>query len=157
MLTLREYRPQDFERLLEIDTACFVEGIAYSQEEMHYFLSRPAGIVLVGEEAGDSGSKRILGFVIADHFRARRSRQRMGRIITIDVLPEAQRRRLGSHLLIAAEGKLKDIGCGYVSLETAVDNFAALRFYKKQGYVGLRILPRYYLDSLDALQMGKEI
>lgn len=158
VLTLREYHPQDFERLLEIDMACFVEGIAYSEEEMRHFLSQPSGITLVGEEEGDAGTKQgIRGFVIADHFLPRRSRHPMGRIITIDVLPEARRSGLGSRLLIAAEQRLKDLGCDHVSLETAVDNFAALRFYKKQGYTGLKILPRYYLDSIDALLMGKKL
>jgi len=29
VLTLRRYQPPDFQRLLEIDQSCFVEGIAY--------------------------------------------------------------------------------------------------------------------------------
>jgi len=158
VLTLREYHPRDFERLLEIDAACFVDGIAYSEEEMRYFLSQPSGISLVGEEEmeGKEGGD-IQGFIIADHFLTRRSRQPMGRIITIDVLPEGRRSGLGSRLLIAAEAKLKEIGCGHVSLEAAVDNFPALRFYKKHGYTGLKILPCYYLNSIDALLMGKKL
>jgi len=152
VLNLREYRPADFERLLEIDQICFVEGIAYSSEEMRHFLTRPSAVRIVGEEAG-----KIKGFVIADRFRPRRSDQSMGQIITIDVLPEARRSGLGSSLLNAAEEKIKAAGGVYVSLETAVDNFAALRFYKKHGYVGLKILPNYYLDSIDALLMGKKL
>ncbi|HEV3317575.1 MAG TPA: N-acetyltransferase [Candidatus Angelobacter sp.] len=169
VLTLRKYRPQDFERLLKIDTACFAEGIAYSEEEMRYFLRQPSSIKLVGERAtqGGKGDEKgedkkddegeICGFIIADHFRPRRSRQPMGRIITIDVLPEARRSGLGGRLLDAVEDELKNLGCGHVSLETAVDNLAALRFYKKHGYTGLKILPRYYLNSIDALLMGKKL
>lgn len=152
LMLLRKYQPQDFERLLEIDTACFVEGIAYSAEEMRYFLRQPNGIRLVGEEG-----KEIQGFIIADHFRIRRSQQPMGRIITIDVLPEARRSGLGGRLLEAVEKELQKLGCHHVSLETAVDNFAALHFYKKHGYTGLKILPRYYLNSIDALLMGKKL
>ncbi|HLK53362.1 MAG TPA: N-acetyltransferase [Candidatus Angelobacter sp.] len=139
-------------RLLEIDRICFVEGIAYSEEEMRYFLDRPCAVRLVGEQEG-----RIQGFIIADRFRPRRSRQFMGKIITIDVLPEARRAGLGSRLLNAAEDKLRAAGCAYVSLETAVDNLSAMHFYKKHGYTGLKILPNYYLDSLDALLMGKTL
>lgn len=152
VVTLREYRPQDFERLLEIDQACFVNGIAYSEREMRHFLSRPSAVRLVGEQSG-----KIQGFIIADQFHPRRSPRQMGQIITIDVLPEARRSGLGSRLLDAAEEKLKEDGCTYVSLETAVDNLGAMRFYKKHGYVGLKILPNYYLDSLDALLMGKKL
>ena len=152
MPKLREYRPDDFQRLLEIDKACFVEGIAYSAREMRYFLSRPSAVRIVGEQAG-----KIIGFVIADCFHPRRSDQCMGQIITIDVVEEARCSGLGARLLNAAEEKIKAAGGVYVSLETAVDNFAALRFYKKHGYVGLKILPNYYLDSIDALLMGKKL
>jgi len=152
VLKLREYRPEDFERLLEIDQVCFVEGIAYSVRELRHFLSRPLAVRLVGEQAG-----KIKGFIIADRFRPRRSQQSMGQIITIDVLPEARRTGLGSRLLQAAEEKLKEHGCTYVSLEVAVDNLAAIRFYKKHNYVGLKVLPNYYLDSIDALLMGKKL
>lgn len=152
VLTLRDYRPQDFQRLLEIDQVCFVEGIAYSDREMRHFLSRPLAVRVVGERAGE-----LEGFIIADRFRPRRSQQCMGHIITIDVLPEARRTGLGSRLLEATEQKLREAGCTYVSLETAVDNLAAMRFYKKHGYTGLKILPNYYLDSIDALLMGKKL
>jgi [ribosomal protein S18]-alanine N-acetyltransferase len=121
-------------------------------EEMRHFLSRPSAVRIVGEEAG-----KIHGFIIADRFRPRRSQQCMGQIITIDVLPEARRSGLGSLLMNAAEEKIKEAGCTYVSLETAVDNLAAMRFYKKHGYVGLKILPNYYLESIDALLMGKKL
>ena len=152
MLKLRDYRPDDFQRLLEIDEACFVEGIAYSAREMRYFLNRTSALKIVGEQAG-----KVKGFIIADKFRPRRSDQYMGHIITIDVLPEARRTGLGSRLLNAAEEKLKENGCTYVSLETAVDNLPAMRFYRKHGYIGLKILPNYYLDSIDALLMGKKL
>ena len=138
--------------MLEIDHACFVEGIAYSAGELRHFLNRPQAVRIVGEKAG-----KIEGFVIADHYRSRRSEERMGRIITIDVLPEARRTGLGSHLLKAAEEKIKEAGAAYLSLETAIDNLTALRFYKKHGYTGLKILPNYYLDSIDALLMGKKL
>lgn len=152
MPELRKYRPGDFDRLLEIDQACFMEGIAYSEDEMRYFLSMPSALTLVGVD-GES----IRGFVIADRFRQRRSSRSMGRIITIDVAPRNQHGGLGSLLLAKAEEELKRAGCDYVSLEVAVDNESALRFYKKHGYSVLKVLPRYYLDSIDGLLMGKKL
>lgn len=153
MFTLRKYRQSDFERLLEIDEACFVEGIAYTGEEMRYFLRMPAGTTLVAEDE----HAVIQGFIVADHFRQRRASRFMGRIITIDVAPQAQHRGLGSLLLGGAEAGLRAAACDYVSLETAVNNEPALRFYKKHGYSVLRVLPRYYLDSIDGLLMGKKL
>ncbi|HSK44539.1 MAG TPA: N-acetyltransferase [Candidatus Binatia bacterium] len=152
MTTLRAYQPKDFSRLLEIDQSCFVEGIAYSTEEMRYFLGMPTAITLVGLQ-----DEQIMGFVIADRFRPRRSSRSMGKIITIDVAPQTRHSGLGTLLMSAVEGELKSTGCDYVSLEVAVDNEAALKFYKKHGYAVLKVLPRYYLDSIDGLLMGKRL
>jgi ribosomal protein S18 acetylase RimI-like enzyme len=152
VLKVRKYQPQDFPRLLEIDQACFVEGIAYSKEEMLYFVGMPMAISLVGLQ-----DEEIMGFIIADRFRPRRASRSMGKIITIDVAPAAQHSGLGTLLMSAAEGELKSAGCDYVSLEVAVDNEPALKFYKKHGYSVLKVLPRYYLDSIDGLLMGKRL
>ena len=152
MLQVRKYEPADFERLLEIDKACFVAGIAYSELELHYFLGMPSAISRVGVNEG-----RILGFIIADRFKPRRASRSVGKIITIDVAPEAQHMGLGTLLMDSAEHELKQAGCDYISLEVAVDNDPALRFYKKHGYSVLKVLPRYYLDSIDGLLMGKRL
>ena len=152
MFTLRKYRPQDFDRLLEIDQACFVEGIAYDQHEMRYYLSMPSAITLIGMADGE-----IRGFITADRFRPRRGSRYMGRIITIDVAPGTQYAGLGTLLLSTAEEELKHAGCDYVSLEVAVNNDSALRFYKKHNYAVLKVLPNYYLDTIDGLLMGKKL
>ena len=149
---VRQYQPEDFPRLLEIDQSCFVEGIAYSPQEMRYFLRMPTAISLVGLQ-----DDTIMGFVITDRFQPRRASRSMGKIITIDVAPPAQHSGLGTLLMSAAEAELKKEGCDYVSLEVAVDNEPALRFYKKHGYSVLKTLPRYYLDSIDGLLMGKRL
>ena len=152
MLSVRKYQAGDFTRLVEIDQSCFVEGIAYSEQEMRYFLEMPTAISLVGVN-----QERILGFIIADRFRPRRALRSVGKIITIDVAPEAQHSGVGTLLMQSAETELKQAGCDYVSLEVAVDNQLALNFYKKHGYSVLKVLPRYYLDSIDGLLMGKKL
>lgn len=149
---LRPYRHEDFNQLLAIDHTCFVEGIAYPEEELRFFLNKSSAITLVGTDQNE-----IHGFVIADRFRSRQSANSMGRIITIDVVPQVQGTGLGSMLLCGVEDELRKAECGYVSLEVAVDNQKALRFYKKHGYSVLKTLPRYYLDSIDGLLMGKKL
>src|SRR5262249_20266257 len=152
VLQVRKYERADFERLLQIDQSCFIEGIAYSELELRYFLAMPTAISLVGVN-----DATVLGFIIADRFRPRRASRSMGKIITIDVVPEAQHIGLGALLMSSAEHELKQAGCDYVSLEVAVDNSPALNFYKKHGYSVLKVLPRYYLDSIDGLLMGKRL
>lgn len=152
MVSLRQYRPEDFDRLLEIDRACFVEGIAYDEDEMRFYISLPSATTLVAEESGT-----ILGFIVADRLHRRRRERLMGRIITIDVVPESQQSGLGTLLISRAEEVLKQAGCDLAVLEVAVDNEKALRFYKKHGYSVLKALPKYYMDSIDGLMMAKKL
>ena len=57
----------------------------------------------------------------------------------------------------AAEKKLRELKCERFVLEVAVDNAAAIGFYKRHGYSVVGTIPRYYMGSLDALRMSKGI
>ena len=144
---IRDYRRQDFEALWQIDQACFARGISYSRRELAFYIARKLGFTLVAELEG-----RILGFVVAD-----RDRQGQAHVITIDVLTEARRSGLGSRLMTGVEERLRALGCSVVFLETAVDNAAALAFYKRHGYNVVQTIPRYYLDTIDALVLAKDL
>jgi ribosomal-protein-alanine N-acetyltransferase len=148
MNATRNYRSQDFDELWRIDQECFREGIAYSRRELAWYMSRSRAFTLVAEEAPG----KIMGFVVAESDPAG-----IGHILTIDVRPSHQRAGTGSLLLKAAERALLQQKCKAVLLETAVDNAAALAFYRRHGYTVIETIPRYYLDSIDALVMGKRL
>jgi [ribosomal protein S18]-alanine N-acetyltransferase len=145
--TIREYRPSDFETLWKIDQVCFAQGISYTRRELAFYIGQKRGFTLVAETDG-----KIVGFVVVD-----RDHQGQAHVITIDVLPEARRSGLGSRLMTAAEERLRTLGCSTVFLEAAVDNAAALAFYKRHGYSVVQTIPRYYLDSIDALVLVKDL
>jgi ribosomal-protein-alanine N-acetyltransferase len=147
VFTMRDYRPGDFDSLWKLDQLCFREGISYSKAELRHYIDRPASFTVVAEEAG-----KVAGFLVAD-----RSRRGYGHIITIDVHPSKRRTGIGAALMQQAEERLRISGCDSVFLETAVDNVSALGFYKSLGYSVLKTIPRYYLNSIDALQMGKRL
>lgn len=144
---IRDYRPSDFETLWKIDQVCFVRGISYTRRELAFYVARKLGFTLVAERG-----EQIVGFVVVE-----RDRQGQGHVITIDVLPEERRSGLGSRLMAAAEDRLRSLGCSAVVLETAVDNAAAIAFYKRHGYSVIHVIPRYYLDSIDALVLAKDL
>ena len=161
-MKVRAAATEDFETLWQIDQNCFPPGIAYSREELHWYMQLPRAFALVGED-----KKKVAGFVLAS-IASVNSKKRgsggtlatiesVGHIITIDVLAKWRREGIGSKLLSQAEDKLREGGCRTVLLETGVDNESAIRFYKKHGYSVMRTLPRYYLDSLDAFLMGKKL
>jgi ribosomal-protein-alanine N-acetyltransferase len=164
--SIRSYRAADFDRLWRIDQLCFPPGIAYTQMELSGFITRRNAITLVGEAPSRPSSnaqptppsemvdaQAVAGFVVAQPVR-----RKYGRILTLDILPEARRLGLASQLMFACEERLRMLGCADVYLETAVDNEPALRLYRKLGYEILRTLPEYYAShSLDAFQMGKRL
>ena len=149
MIDLRESRGSDFDELWRIDQECFQEGIAYSRRELAWYMKRSRAFTLVAEQRAD---KKILGFVVAES-----DPSGAGHILTIDVRPDGQRTGVGSLLLEAAERRLVLAKCKAVLLETAVSNTAALAFYKHHGYSVIETIPRYYLNSIDALVMGKHL
>jgi ribosomal-protein-alanine N-acetyltransferase len=178
---LREYRAADFDRLWQIDQFCFPDGISYTQMELSGFITQRNAITLVAEAnvlppdgnrfaasrlhpdkeltSSAPGSQQaqdaqtIVGFAIAHGVR-----KKAGRILTLDIVPEARRVGLGSLLMDECERRLRLFGCQEMYLETAVNNEPALRLYRKLGYQVLRTLPDYYAShSLDAYLMGKAL
>ena len=150
---IRDYRAADFDRLWEIDQICFPPGIAYTQMDLTGFVTRRKSITLVAEfSAEDDGRKGIAGFAVAQPVRS------IGRILTLDVLPEARGFGLGSRLMEVCETRLRGAGCKQAFLETAVTNEGAIALYRKLGYEILRTLPLYYTShALDAYLMGKSL
>jgi ribosomal-protein-alanine N-acetyltransferase len=166
--TIREYRAADFDRLWQIDQACFPDGIAYTQMDLTGFVMKRNAITLVAEmsmaraeEIGPratgpdaaSDDDRIAGFAVAHPARGG-----IGRVLTLDIVPEARRCGLASRLMEECEQRLRAAGCTKVYLETAVNNEPALKLYRKLGYEVVRTLPEYYSShSLDAFLMTKSL
>ena len=57
----------------------------------------------------------------------------------------------------AAEAKLLREGATSVALETPVNNAAAIRFYKSEGYFVEKTIAGYYSNQMDALVMTKAL
>ncbi len=161
MFTIRDYLPGDFEELLTLDQLCFAAGIAYDREELQFYLSRKRSVRLVAERKGNADRQHQLqledGPSIAGFLVANLSRTGTAHIITIDVHPLARRSGLATKLMHVAEQRMRAENCNAILLEVAVDNLAAICFYKQRGFAILKTLPRYYHNSLDGLLLGKRL
>ncbi len=146
-ITIRDFRPEDFEELWRMDQECFPAGIAYSKPELRSYIRHRGAFTLVAEDAEHG---RIRGFIVAHSGVS-------GHIVTIDVSPGGRRIGVGSLLLRTAEDRLRLGGARAVGLETAVDNLSALSFYKRHGYSVVRTWPRYYSNGVDALVLKKQL
>jgi [ribosomal protein S18]-alanine N-acetyltransferase len=136
-----------------MDQECFPPGIAYSKQELKAYLHDRRAFALVAAEDAENEERkggRAAGFIVIHAGPT-------GHVVTIDVIEAARRLGLGSLLLRAAEERLRAAGSRAVSLEAAVDNLAALSFYKRHGYSVVRTWPRYYSNGVDALVLRKEL
>ncbi|HSZ63861.1 MAG TPA: N-acetyltransferase [Terriglobales bacterium] len=154
---IRQFKQADFQTLWQIDQACFEPQLAYSQAELDFYMRRPGSFTLVAQgqdedlREEDDAESAILGFIVAEN------RRRTGHIITIDVVEQARRSGVGSALMQAAEAKLLREGATSVALETPVNNAAAIRFYKSEGYFVEKTIAGYYSNQMDALVMTKAL
>lgn len=142
---LRDYQPGDLEALWQLDQVCFEAGIAYSREELLHYIGLRTAFTLVAESDAE-----IRGFIVAH-----RRRGGFGHILTIDVDPDFRQRGVGTLLLRGAHARLQNEGARTIFLETAVNNTAAIAFYKRHGYNIVRTLPRYYhATGMDAFLLS---
>jgi ribosomal-protein-alanine N-acetyltransferase len=141
---LRAYEPGDFERLYEIDQACYEREIAYSRGELRQYMRFPGLECIVAEAEGVP-----VGFCLAA------SEEGLGYVITMDVLKAYRRHGMASALLNAVEKGLAARGVTEVWLETATDNDAAIAFWQKHGYRKRGVRKNYYPGGRDAHTMRK--
>ncbi len=151
------------DEMLDVDHECFAPGIAYSRGEMQSFVERKGSFGLIAEPTPLALEKikpanpkliphRIAGFIVVEV-----PPKGYGHVITIDVRKAYRRYGLGSILIAAAEERVRKQDGFMMSLEVAVDNAAAIAFYKRHKYNVLRTLPRYYNHELDALLLTKRL
>lgn len=153
MFRLRPYVHSDFEHIFKLDQQCFAPDIAYTRAELSSYVERKGSFTLVAEDSeGKTAAEKIAGFVTV-HL----SREGYGHIITIDTRAQHRRKGLGSLLIQGAEKKIKDLHGFMVALEVAVDNDAAINFYKRHKYNILKTLPRYYNGKTDGFLMTKRL
>lgn len=141
--SIRNYRVEDFQRLLEIDRICFAPEIAYSRAELLFYLRHPDSMAKVAE----IGS-RIVGFAMG-----RMDTKEVAHVITLDVIPEARRRKVGSSLMSTIHEEFDRRGASMTFLEVGAANEGAQRFYETLGYRWVETLCGYYGDHGDAHRM----
>jgi ribosomal protein S18 acetylase RimI-like enzyme len=143
-LTLRSYEPHDFAGLHRLDQACFPPGISYSKTTLRYFLTLASADCVVAVDGN-----KIVGFILSEE------NPPLAHIITLDVAEKERRHGLGTALLERLESNLAARGVRAILLETAIDNEAAVAFWKRHGYRIEATLRRYYLGRIDAYEMRK--
>lgn len=152
MIRLRGVEIADLDALFALDRECFRPGIAYSRVELRYYLCHPRSVSILAE---DDATQTITGFAIAETYLEKGSP--VGHIITIDVRSSNRRQGLGRMLMDAILAQLSAAGTAVVRLEVAADNAAAQAFYQRLGFGQTGRIRGYYMGTLDAFVMEKQL
>ncbi len=155
-MLIRPYRKSDLEACYALDQVCFPVDIAYSRSELRHFLTRRNAYALIAEQAGHEG---VSGFLVADEDRpaswGTSVQKDRAHIVTLDVAPDVRRSGVAAALMAEAEQHYRGQGFLAIALEVAVDNEAALSFYRKHAFISGERLPGYYNGRIDAVSMQK--
>jgi len=144
-LTLRPYRPSDFDALVAMDQICFPKAIAYGRREMKGYLQSEDSHCIIAEISGT-----ITGFILME------SNGELAHVITLDVAPAHRRQSAGSLLLAAAEQEAASRGAIRMVLETATSNEPAIALWKKHSYCVTGTIVNYYGRGQNAFEMQKQ-
>lgn len=143
MLRIRLFRPDDFQRVVEIERAAFAEDYA------------PLFIQLY-EMSSDGFYVAEVDGLVAGYIVAALAEDREGRIFSLAVDPAFRKRGVAAALLQRALDLYRSEGIPAVRLEVRVDNAPAQALYRRFGFEAVGRLPGYYSDGTDALVMRRE-
>jgi ribosomal-protein-alanine N-acetyltransferase len=142
-IEIRAFERRDFVRLHAIDELCFPAGIAYSKKELLSCILHPDSITRVAVL-----DNAIVGFAVGQT-----QSPEVGHVLTIDVVAEARRHKVGSLLMHALHEEFRQRRLRAVILEVSTENAGALKFYEIFKYRRLGRIHSYYANGQDAYQM----
>jgi ribosomal-protein-alanine N-acetyltransferase len=144
-VTLREYRPGDWERMYALDVQCFAPEFQFSRRVMRGFAEAPGALSLLAEAAGG-----LVGFCMVQM-----EEQLLGYVVTLDVAAAWRRRGLARRLMAEMEAKVGAAGGVGMALHVFTGNEGAMRFYESMGYGRVGRAEGFYGKGLDALVYRK--
>ena len=145
---LRRGRLADLDALVALERDFFTAELVISRRSFRHFITSPRSTLIVAEVDG-----KVAGCALVNY---RHGSQR-GRLYTISVATEFQRRGIARQLLAAAERGAKQRGCRFMRLEVRADDAGAIALYESSGYVRFGRFRRYYDNRIDALRFEKRL
>jgi len=145
-ISITRAKHDDLEALYNIERECFTLE-AFSKKQIASLLKNPNSINLLALMDCE-----IVGFLIALIYE--QETQKIGHIYTLDVAVKARKQGVGLKLLTELEQILREKEVKVCYLEVKVDNSAALRLYRKLGYIKVEFLKGFY-SGIDGIRMKK--
>ena len=139
MLITRGYKPEDINRLYELEKLCFTRAFRWRKEDLVDALKKDDIWVGVYDD-------KIVGYVLVE------VEGDTGHVISLNVDPNYRRMGFGKLLMEAAEPFYKKLK--KLKLEVHTENPAQLLYFNL-GYRVTGFRPRYYANGANAITMTK--
>ncbi|MDR0900653.1 MAG: ribosomal protein S18-alanine N-acetyltransferase [Methanobrevibacter sp.] len=143
-MLIREFIPQDLERVYEIEKMSFSDPYDINILKQLYDIG--CGF-LVAEN-----NKYIVGYIL---FWAINENE--GHIISLAIDKYNKRLKIGTKLLKTAILVFKSFNISKINLEVKIQNKEAIEFYKSFGFRCIEKIEDYYEDGSDALKLFLDI
>ena len=143
-VTLREYRPGDWEAMYTLDVECFEPVFRFSRRVMRGFAEAPGAMTVLAEFAG-----KLVGFCVVQ------MEAQAGYVVTLDVAAAWRRQGLARRMMEDVETKVRQAGGTGMALHVFPGNSGAMRFYEGMGYGRVARAEGFYGRGLDALVYRK--
>ncbi len=145
---LRRGRLADLDALLALERDFFTADHVISRRSFRNFITSPRSALIVADVDG-----KVAGCALVNY----RQGSRRGRLYTISVGREFQRRGIARQLMAAAEASARRRGCRFMRLEVRADDAGAIALYELSGYARFGRRRRYYDKRIDALRLEKSL
>jgi len=137
----------DLENLHKIERECFTIE-AFTKEQITRLLKSPRTVSLIAWINGE-----VAGFIIGaienlDETKA-------GHVYTLDVAVKHRRKGVGLRLLRKLENIFAEKSVKTCYLEVRLNNVAARKLYRKQGYTEVAPLADYYYKGIHGVRLEK--
>lgn len=145
---LRRGRLADLDALVALERDFFTADHVISRRGLRHFISSPKSTLIIADVGG-----MVAGCALVNY----RQGSPRGRLYTISVAREFQRRGIARQLLAAAERNARQRGCRFMRLEVRADDAGAIALYESSGYAPFGRRHRYYDNRIDALRFEKSL
>ena len=142
MVHIRQFKPTDFWKVMEIEKDAFQEDNPYEHMQLYENLSNGFFVADVGG-------------IVAGYVVCVLTENYEGRIFSIAVDSKFRRCGIGSQLLERAFKLFKDCKVKSIRLEVRTTNINAQSLYRKLGFSEAGYIPRYYSDGENAIVMRR--
>ena len=139
------YRAEDLRGILAVERESFGQD-AWPAEAFRQYAQSCAALFLVARR-GD----RVRGYSVTCLRNGR------AQLDSLAVAKQDRGRGVARALLARTEHKLQRAGVGEIVLMVRRDNEAAIRLYRRLGYVRVRTVPGYYEDGSTGWRMKKRV